>query len=167
MKNNKLVLALITGLTIGLTVGVVTTYFIMKTGQTKQIEEFKSENLTITQKLSLEIKKLALKSVTYNYVDAVENAVSVLKEKDSKYTVKSGMYMLKQAKILTQVNEETLEILPDAATISDIDFGKDEPNLDSMVYINEKGKVSEAVFYVDGFQITYDIVGTKVTEVDK
>lgn len=167
MKNNKLVLALIMGLAIGLTIGAVTTYFIMKTGQTKQIEEYKSENLTITQKLTLEIKKLTLKSATYNYVDAVENAVSVLKEKDSKYTVKSGMYMLKQAKVLTQVNEETLEILPDAATISDIDFGKDEPSLDSMVYINEKGKVSEAVFYVDGFQITYDIVGTKVTEVEK
>lgn len=167
MKNNKLVLALIMGLAIGLTIGAVTTYFIMKTGQTKQIEEYKSENLTITQKLTLEIKKLTLKSATYNYVDAVENAVSVLKEKDSKYTVKSGMYMLKQAKVLTQVNEETLEILPDAATISDIDFGKDEPSLDSMVYINEKGKVSEAVFYVDGFQITYDIVGTKVTEIEK
>ena len=138
MKNNKLVLALIMGLAIGLTIGAVTTYFIMKTGQTKQIEEYKSENLTITQKLTLEIKKLTLKSATYNYVDAVENAVSVLKEKDSKYTVKSGMYMLKQAKVLTQVNEETLEILPDAATISDIDFGKDEPSLDSMVYINEK-----------------------------
>lgn len=167
MKNNKLVLALIMGLVVGLTIGAVTTYFIMKTGQTKQIEEYKSENLTITQKLSLEIKKLTLKSDTYNYVDAVENAVSVLKEADSKYTVKSGMYMLKQPNILKQVNEETLEVLPDAAIISDIDFGKEGPNLDSMVYINEKGKVSEAVFYIDGFQITYDIVGTKVTEVEK
>lgn len=167
MKNNKLVLALIMGLVVGLTIGAFTTYFIMKTGQTKQLEEYKSENLTITQKLSLEIKKLTLKSATYNYVDAVENAISVLKEKDSKYTIKPGMYMLKQTNLLTEVNEETLEVLPDAVTISDIDFGKEGPNLNSMVYINEKGKVSEAVFYVDGFQITYDIVGTKVTEVEK
>ncbi len=167
MKNNKVVLALIMGIAIGLTLGAVTTYFIMKTSETKQKEEYQNEKLSITEKLTLEIKKLTLKNTVYNYVDAVENKITSLKEEDDKYVVKAGMYMLKEEGTLKQVDEKTLEVLTDGATISKIDFGKDGPNLDSMVYISEKGKVSEAVFYVEGFQITYDLVGTKVTEVQK
>ncbi len=167
MKNNKLVLALIMGIAIGITVGAIATYFIMKTGETKQKEEYQSEKLTITEKLTLEIKKLTLKNTVYNYVDAVENKMASLKEDDDKYEIKAGMYMLKEEGTLKQVNETTLEVLTDGATISNVDFGEESPNLDSMVYITEKGKVSEAVFYVDGFQITYDLVGTKVTEIDK
>jgi len=165
MKNNKLVLALIMGIAIGLTVGAITTYFIMKTGESKRNEEYQSEKLTITEKLTLEIKKLTIKNTVYNYVDTVESKIAALKEKDDKYVVKAGMYMLKEEGTLKQVDETTLEVLKDGATISDIDFGEDLPNLDSMVYITEKGKVSEAVFYVDGFQITYDLVGTKVTQI--
>lgn len=165
MKNNKLVLALIMGIAIGLTIGTITTYFIMKTGETKQQEEYQSDKLTITEKLTLEIKKLTIKNTVYNYVDTVENKIVALKEKDDKYVVKTGMYMLKEEGTLKQVDETTLEILKDGATISDVDFGEELPNLDSMIYITEKGKVSEAVFYVDGFQITYDLVGTKVTKI--
>ena len=167
MKNNKLVLALIMGIAIGITIGALATYFIMKTGETKQKEEYQSEKLTITEKLTLEIKKLTLKNTVYNYVDAVENKMTTLKEDDDKYEIKAGMYMLKEEGTLKQVNETTLEVLTDGATISNVDFGEESPNLDSMVYITEKGKVSEAVFYVDGFQITYDLVGTKVTEIEK
>ncbi len=167
MKNNKLVLALIMGIAIGITIGALATYFIMKTGETKQKEEYQSEKLTITEKLTLEIKKLTLKNTVYNYVDAVENKMTTLKEDDDKYEIKAGMYMLKEEGTLKQVNETTLEVLTDGATISNVDFGEETPNLDSMVYITEKGKVSEAVFYVDGFQITYDLVGTKVTEIEK
>lgn len=167
MKNNKLVLALIMGIAIGITIGALATYFIMKTGETKQKEEYQSEKLTITEKLTLEIKKLTLKNTVYNYVDTVENKMTTLKEDDDKYEIKAGMYMLKEEGTLKQVNETTLEVLTDGATISNVDFGEESPNLDSMVYITEKGKVSEAVFYVDGFQITYDLVGTKVTEIEK
>lgn len=167
MKNNKLVLALIMGIAIGITIGALATYFIMKTGETKQKEEYQSEKLTITEKLTLEIKKLTLKNTVYNYVDTVENKMTTLKEDDDKYEIKAGMYMLKEEGTLKQVNETTLEVLTDGATISNVDFGEETPNLDSMVYITEKGKVSEAVFYVDGFQITYDLVGTKVTEIEK
>lgn len=167
MKNNKLVLALIMGIAIGLTIGAITTYFIMKTGASKQQEEYQNEKLTITEKLTLEIKKLTLKNTVYNYIDAVESKVTTLKEKDDKYVIKAGMYMLKEEGTLKLVDETTLEVLKDGATISDVDFGEEAPNLESMVYITEKGKVSEAVFYVDGFQITYDLVGTKVTEIAK
>lgn len=167
MKNNKLVLALIMGIAIGLTIGAIATYFIMKTGATKQEEEYQSEKLTITEKLTLEIKKLTLKNTVYNYVDTVENKITALKEADDEYVVKAGMYMLKEEGILKQVDETTLEVLDGGATISDVDFGEELPDLDSMVYITEKGKVSEAVFYVDGFQITYDLVGTKVTEIEE
>jgi cell division protein YceG involved in septum cleavage len=167
MKNNKLVLALIMGIAIGLTIGAITTYFIMKTGESKQQKEYQNEKLTITEKLTLEIKKLTLKNTVYNYIDTVENKVIALKEKDDKYVVKAGMYMLKEAGTLKQVDETTLEVLKDGATISGVDFGEELPDLDSMVYITEKGKVSEAVFYVGGFQITYDLVGTKVTEISK
>jgi hypothetical protein len=139
----------------------------MKTGETKQKEEYQSEKLTITEKLTLEIKKLTLKNTVYNYVDTVENKMTTLKEDDDKYEIKAGMYMLIEEGTLKQVNETTLEVLTDGATISNVDFGEETPNLDSMVYITEKGKVSEAVFYVDGFQITYDLVGTKVTEIEK
>jgi|GEM_PF-2966217 len=167
MKNNKLVLALIMGIAIGITIGALATYFIMKTGETKQKEEYQSEKLTITEKLTLEIKKLTLKNTVYNYVDTVENKMATLKENDDKYEIKAGMYMLKEEGTLKQVDETTLEVLNDGATISNVDFGEESPNLDSMVYITEKGKVSEAVFYVDGFQITYDLVGTKVTEIEE
>lgn len=167
MKNNKLVLALIMGIAIGLTIGALATYFIMKTGESKQQEEYQNDKLTITEKLTLEIKKLTLKNTVYNYVDTVENKMASLKEADDKYEVKAGMYMLKEKGTLKQVDETTLEILKDGATISNVDFGEELPDLDSMVYITEKGKVSEAVFYVDGFQITYDLVGTKVTEIEE
>ncbi len=167
MKNNKLVLALIMGIAIGLSLGAIATYFIMKTGQSKEIEEYQSEKLTITEKLTLEIKKLTLKNTVYNYVDTVEGTMLSLKEADDKYVVKAGMYMLKEEGTLKQVDETTLDVLTDGAIIANVDFGEEPPNLDSMVYITEKGKVSEAVFYVDGFQITYDLVGTKVTQIEE
>ncbi len=167
MKNNKLVLALIMGIAIGLTVGAITTYFIMKTGETKRNEEYQTEKLTITEKLTLEIKKLTIKNTVYNYVDTVEDTMATLKEANDEYTIIAGMYMLKEEGTLKQVDETTLEVLDGGATITDIDFGEDLPDLESMVYITEKGKVSEAVFYVDGFQITYDLVGTKVTQIEE
>ena len=127
MKNNKLVLALIMGIALGITVGAIATYFIMKTGETKQKEEYQSEKLTITEKLTLEIKKLTLKNTVYNYVDAVENKMASLKEDDDKYEIKAGMYMLKEEGTLKQVNETTLEVLTDGATISNVDFGEESP----------------------------------------
>lgn len=167
MKNNKIVLALVMGISIGLILGIIGTFLIMKTSETKQIKEYENQNLTITEKLGLEIKKLTLKNTTYNYVDAIETKITTLKENDSKYTVVAGMYMLKEKGVLKQVDETSLAVITDGAEVSNIDFGSTEPDLESMVYINEKGKVSEAVFYTDGFQITYDLVGTKVTQIEK
>lgn len=167
MKNNKLFSALLMGMAIGITIGSITTYFLMKIGASKQIEKYEDENLSITEKLTLEIKKLTLKNTTYNFVDTIESTITSLKETDDKYVIVAGMYMLKEEDVLKQVDETSLEIIENGALISNIDFKDEKPNLDSMVYINEKGKVSEAVFYVDEFQITYDLVGTKVTQIEK
>ena len=93
--------------------------------------------------------------------------MATLKEVDNEYTIIAGMYMLKEEGTLKQVNETTLEVIDGGATITDINFGEELPDLESMVYITEKGKASEAVFYVDGFQITYDLVGTKVTQIEE
>ena len=36
---------------------------------------------------------------------------------------------------------------------------------DYLDYINEKGKIVEAVFYIDDFKVTYDLIGTTVTKI--
>jgi hypothetical protein len=155
------------GLAIGMTLGTLITYVVMNVNETKEIKKYEDQNLTLQEKLSLEIRKLTLKNTTYNYVDAIEETINSLKEKDSNYVVKSGMYLLNNNYVFTLVDKESLKPIADSTTITNIPFGDTKPKENSMVYVNEKGKVTEGVFYVENFQIKYDLIGTKVTQITK
>lgn len=163
----KTLLALIMGVAIGISVGSLTTYFIMKDTNEKEIDAYKEENLSITEKFTLEIEKLTLKNSTYHYVDMIENTIQTKLSEDNKFKIEAGMYLIKDNNTLKQVNEETLEVLSKGIIITDITFDGNMPDVDSMVLLNEKGKIKEAVFYKDGYQIKYNLIGTEVTKIEE
>lgn len=163
----KTLLALIMGVAIGISLGSLTTYFIMKDTNEKEIDAYKEENLSITEKFTLEIEKLTLKNSTYHYVDMIENTIQTKLSEDNKFKIEAGMYLIKDSNTLKQVNEETLEVLSKGIIITDITFDGNMPDVDSMVLLNEKGKIKEAVFYKDGYQIKYNLIGTEVTKIEE
>lgn len=163
----KTLLALITGVALGLVIGSLTVYFIMKESNEKEIDAYKEENLSITEKFTMEIEKLNLKNLTYHYVDTIENHIQTKLSEDNKFNVKASMYLIKDGNTLKEVEEETLNIIANGKAINDIDFNGNMPDDNSMVILTEKGKIKEAVFYKDGYQIKYDIIGTEVTKIEK
>ena len=163
----KTLLALITGVALGLVIGSLTVYFIMKESNEKEIDAYKEENLSITEKFTMEIEKLNLKNLTYHYVDTIENHIQTKLSEDNKFNVKASMYLIKDGNTLKEVEEETLNIIANGKSINDIDFNGNMPDDNSMVILTEKGKIKEAVFYKDGYQIKYDIIGTEVTKIEK
>lgn len=165
----KEVLALIMGLTIGLIIGVGSTYMFMKHQEESKQEQFEQEKLTITEKLGLEITKLGLRNSTYTYVDKIQAKIAENNEKESTEEEKvvkitKGMYVLDKDGIFNQVDEKTAEIIKDGIKIEGIEFGEKQPLEKSVISVNEKGKISDAIFYVDEFQIKYDLIGTTVTK---
>ena len=74
------------------------------------------------------------------------------------------MYILKEDGIFYQVDEETTELVENGAKINNVDFGDKVVLKDSLVLLNEKAGISEAVFYVDEYKITYNLIGTTVTK---
>lgn len=163
----KTLLALITGVALGLVIGSLSVYFIMKESNEKEIDAYKEENLSITEKFTMEIEKLNLKNLTYHYVDTIENHIQTKLSEDNKFNVKASMYLIKDGNTLKEVEEETLNIIANGKSINDIDFNGNMPDDNSMVILTEKGKIKEAVFYKDGYQIKYDIIGTEVTKIEK
>ena len=100
----------------------------------------------------------------------LQNALFSIQTKlseDNKFEVKAGMYLIKDNNTLKEVEEETLNIITNGKVISDIDFNGNLPDDNSMVILTEKGKIKEAVFYKDGYQIKYDIIKTEVTKIEK
>ncbi|MBO5414741.1 MAG: hypothetical protein J6A17_03830 [Bacilli bacterium] len=163
----KTLLAFITGVAIGLIIGSLTVYFVMKDSNEKEINAYKEENLSITEKFTIEIEKLNLKTSAYHFVDTIENHIQTKLSEDNKFEVKAGMYLIKDTNTLKEVDEETLNIITNGKVISDIDFNGNLPDDNSMVILTEKGKIKEAVFYKDGYQIKYDIIKTEVTKIEK
>ena len=74
------------------------------------------------------------------------------------------MYILKEDGIFYLVDEETTELVENGAKINNVDFGDKVVLKDSLVLLNEKAGISEAVFYVDEYKITYNLIGTTVTK---
>lgn len=162
----KEVIALIMGLVIGLIIGVLSTYVYMKHVEEAHEKEYEKEKLSITEKLSLEITKLGLKNSTYTFVDAIDKRINEINASTEEGTVKivKGMYILKEDGIFYQVDEETTELVENGAKINNVDFGDKVVLKDSLVLLNEKAGISEAVFYVDEYKITYNLIGTTVTK---
>lgn len=166
-ETRKEALALVMGLVIGLTIGVLSTYVYMKQIEEKHVEEYEKEKLSITEKLSLEITKLGLKNSTYTFIDAIDKRINEINGSTEEGVVKivKGMYILKNDGIFYQVDEETTELVKDGAKIDKVDFGDKIVLENSLVLLNEKAGISEAVFYVDEFKITYNLIGTTVTKI--
>ena len=55
-------------------------------------------------------------------------------------------------------------VVENGAKINNVDFGDKVVLKDSLVLLNEKAGISEAVFYVDEYKITYNLIGTTVTK---
>ena len=162
-------IALIMGLVIGLIIGMLSTYVYMKKIEEKHEQEYEKEKLSITEKLSLEITKLGLKNLTYTFIDEINKTINETNEKNEEGTPKivKGMYILKNDGIFYQVDEETTKIIENGAKIKNVDF-KDKVVLEnSLLLLNEKANISEAVFYIDEFKITYNLIGTSVTKIDE
>ena len=96
-----------------------------------------------------------------------EDTLSLVKEVeyDSAFTF---LYSIRQgtpaAKLENQVDEETTKLVENGAKINNVDFGDKVVLKDSLVLLNEKAGISEAVFYVDEYKITYNLIGTTVTK---
>ena len=160
----KLIYAFVIGILIGAMVGTGGTYAVMRNNEKNQATEYENEKLSITEKLQLEITKLGLRNTTYRLVDDIESRISKINEGDKK--LESGIYLLGENNTYYLANEETLELIPDSLPINIEEYKTDKiPTGKSMVIITDKGKISEAVFYIDTFQITYDLIGTKITDV--
>ena len=165
MKINKLYYALIIGLLIGLSIGSLLTYFIMKDNSDKDLSKLENENTSITEKLSEEVKKLTLKNTIYNYVDIIKDRINELKQ--SKIDINGGMYLLFSPSTFKQVDEETYLVKNNGSIIDELDFSDGKLEEKSMFILNENGGIKEAVFYIDNYQITYDLLSTKVVKVEK
>ena len=75
------------------------------------------------------------------------------------------MYAIDENGVYNEVDEETKEVVENGIKIEGIDFGDKVPLKNSVIIINEKGKIVEAVFYIDDFKVTYDLIGTTVTKI--
>ena len=157
-KNEKV--ALVMGIFIGLIIGVFSTYLYMKSVEKKIEEENEKEKISITEKLSQEIAKLSLKNSAYTFVDTINSRI-----KEEKKVVK-GTYVMKEDGIFYEADEETTEFINGGAKIDSLKFEDKKLSVNSIVIINDKGTISEAVFYVDEYKITYDLIGTTVTRLD-
>lgn len=73
---------------------------------------------------------------------------------------------MKEDGIFYQADEETTEFINGGATIDSLKFEDKKLSVNSIVIVNDKGSISEAVFYVDEYKITYDLIGTTVTRLD-
>ena len=80
---NKSVIALIMGITIGLIIGVGSTYIFMKHQEKEKIKEYEKEKLSITEKLSLEINKLGIRNTVFVYVDKIQRKIEEINSKES------------------------------------------------------------------------------------
>ena len=80
---NKSVIALIMGITIGLIIGVGSTYIFMKHQEKEKIKEYEKEKLSITEKLSLEINKLHKENDTI--IEQNKEIIKLLKEGGKNY----------------------------------------------------------------------------------
>ena len=166
MEKKKEIVALVMGLFIGLTIGVFSTYLYMKNVEKKIEEENEKEKISITEKLSQEITKLSLKNASYTFVDTINSRIKEINEKEDKKVVK-GTYVMKEDGIFYEANEETTEFIEGGAKIDSIKFEDKELLPNSIVMISDKGSISEAVFYVGEYKITYNLIGTSVTRLDE
>ena len=162
-KNEKV--ALVMGIFIGLIIGVFSTYLYMKSVEKKIEEENEKEKISITEKLSQEIAKLSLKNSAYTFVDTINSRIKEINEKEEKKVVK-GTYVMKEDGIFYEADEKTTEFINGGAKIDSLKFEDKKLSVNSIVIINDKGTISEAVFYVDEYKITYDLIGTTVTRLD-
>ena len=167
---NKSVIALIMGITIGLIIGVGSTYIFMKHQEKEKIKEYEKEKLSITEKLSLEINKLGIRNTVFVYVDKIQRKIEEINSKESTEEEKvkkitKGMYAIDENGVYNEVDEDTKEVVENGIKIEGIDFGDKVPLKNSVIIINEKGKIVEAVFYIDDFKVTYDLIGTTVTKI--
>ena len=167
---NKSVIALIMGITIGLIIGVGSTYIFMKHQEKEKIKEYEKEKLSITEKLSLEINKLGIRNTVFVYVDKIQRKIEEINSKESTEEEKvkkitKGMYAIDENGVYNEVDEDTKEVVENGIKIEGIDFGDKVPLKNSVIIINEKCKIVEAVFYIDDFKVTYDLIGTTVTKI--
>lgn len=146
---------------LGLGIGFTITYNVMNKKATVQTEN----NNTIQETIKIEAKKLLLRNSMYNYVDAVEDTISSLASTEPDYIITSGNYLLVDKTNMKQVDETGNEIV-NGVIISEIIFPGDLPNIGSKITINEKGKITAATFYVEGYKVTYDLIGVNVTKIE-
>ena len=118
-------------------------------------------------KLSEAVAKGILKLPEYyscKYVsEEINSKESTEEEKVKKIT--KGMYAIDENGVYNEVDEDTKEVVENGIKIEGIDFGDKVPLKNSVIIINEKGKIVEAVFYIDDFKVTYDLIGTTVTKI--
>ena len=111
---NKSVIALIMGITIGLIIGVGSTYIFMKHQEKEKIKEYEKEKLSITEKLSLEINKLGIRNTVFVYVDKIQRKIEEINSKESTEEEKvkkitKGMYAIDENGVYNEVDDETKE----------------------------------------------------------
>lgn len=163
MDKNKY--ALVIGILIGLIIGITSTYIFMKNIEYKKEENYKKEKLTITEKMELEIKKLSLKNRTYTYVDDIEKEIEKYNSKSKEEKIKGTMFALENDKFY-QVDSKTIEKIENGINFS-VKFTDMSPINHTVIIINEKGLIEEAIFLVeDNFQIKYNLIGTEVSKLE-
>lgn len=155
MKKNIVIYLII--FIIGFSLGTFIIY-----NKLKENEEIKIEsNNTLQASIKEEAKKLLLRNSMYNYVDSIEDGISVLLTNVPEYIIKAGDYILINSNTMHLIDEDGNEIL-DSTTITDIVFTGNIPNIGSKATVNEKGRITAASFYVDEYVITYDLIGVTV-----
>ncbi|MEG0022161.1 MAG: hypothetical protein RSB77_05145 [Bacilli bacterium] len=162
----KQTFALIMGLSIGLIIGVLGTYIFMRSYEKKAEQQYELEKTSITEKLSLEITKLGLKTTTYDYVDIIETRIDEINQNKDSKKIDKGMYSLFEDKNFYLVNEETTEKVENGSIIDKLKLKDKELSQKSLIVVSDKGKIAEAIFYIEGFQIKYNLIGTTVSKVE-
>lgn len=150
----KKVLYLIVVFIVGVLVGTCVTYTIMH----KQNDENASG---LQEKIALEAKKLMLRNDMYNYIEVIEKRISEELKEDEKLVLSYSSLSFEKDKF-KEINENG-ETVENGFEITDIPFKSETPKDNSIITINEKGKIEEATIYVEGYKLHYDFVGVDVS----
>ncbi len=140
-------------LIIGIIIGSSTTFVIM-------YKKDENNNSSIQEAITKETKKILLRNDMYNYVETIEKSIKDILDEDEKIVLKKCDLVFKED-VFMEIDEDE-QIVEKGFRIEDIPFKSATPLDNSIITINDKGKIEEATIYVEGYKLHYDFLSVSV-----
>lgn len=138
---------------LGILIGSTVTFVIMNKKEEKN-------SSGIQEAIMTETKKLLLRNDMYNYVETIEKSIKDILDEDEEIVLKKCNLIFKD-NVFMEIDEEE-KIVEKGLRIENIPFKSTTPLDNSIITINDKGKIEEATIYVEGFKLHYDFLSVSV-----